>query len=86
MSSFGVVEIQAVFAVLHDCAPGHSVKTTDHGHRIMWRDKTYPGFPLGAHGKKRKRKAEIKLGHMRQLIRVLGIDPDCAKRHIPQLD
>lgn len=85
MTSSGVVEIQQIQAMLAECAPGHSIKTTEHYHCVMWNRRTYPSLPLGAHGKKRERKAEIRIGHVRHRIRLLGIDADCAKKHIPQL-
>jgi hypothetical protein len=51
MTSSGVVEIQQIRAMLAECAPGHTITTTEHYHCVMWNKKTYPSLPLGAHGR-----------------------------------
>ena len=71
--------------MLDECAPGHTRKTTKHNVRIMYNGQTYPRFPLGEHGKKRgTKKFDVKLGHVRNLARLFGIQ-DCARGHFPQL-
>lgn len=41
---------------------------------------TYPSFPAGAHSRKR----EIEIGHIRRMIRHLGLRT-CAEQHFPNL-
>lgn len=86
MSSFGVVQIGEVLAMLASCAPGFTATATDHHYRIRWRDKTYPSLPLGEHGAKRKSlRAEVKVGDVRKMVRHLEIPLDCAIKQIPRL-
>ena len=86
MSSFGILHIADVIAVLTACAPGHEITATEHYYRIRWNNKTYPSLPLGEHGRKRKAlRSEIKVGDVRKMIRQLGIPLPCAVKAVPRL-
>ena len=68
--------------MLDACAPG-SVRTPgEHKWRVVWGGRTYPSLPRGEHG---KTNPEIGVGHVRKMIRHLGIDMACAKQHLPIL-
>ncbi len=86
MPSVGRVKLKAVFDMLDECAPGYTCKPTTHFLRFRYAGKTYPSFPKGEHGRKRiSGNAEIEMGHVRQLVRHLNINCDCANRMIPAL-
>lgn len=85
MASRGTVLSGKVWAMLDDCAPGHTRTPTKHNMRITFRGQTYPRFPLGPHGKKRGGKRyEVKIGHVRNLVRLFQIT-ECAEKHFEQL-
>lgn len=65
--------------MLDACAPGAIRTLRDHNWRVVWGPRTYPSFPRGEHG---KTNPEIEVGHIRKMIRHLGIDMECAKRHL----
>lgn len=69
--------------MLDACAPRHTRKENLHHYCIRFNGKTYPSLPKGEHG--RGLRAEIELGHVKKMIRHLGIDLDCAKKHLPGL-
>lgn len=62
--------------MLDQCAPGWTCKETDHFFRLMWKDRTYPSFP---------KKKDVAVGHVKSMIRHLGIDMDCARKHLDVL-
>lgn len=82
MGSSGTVKLKEVWAMLEECAPGYNKRATDHNWRVTYGERTYPALPLGPHG--RRENPEIELGHIRQMVRFLGIS-ECAKTHISQL-
>ena len=59
--------------MLDDCAEGYSIRTSIHNRRVTYNDKIYPSFP---------KHDEIELGHVRSLVRHLGIDKDCSNRFL----
>ena len=59
--------------MLNDCAPGWKKKETDHFWCVMWRKLTYPSFP---------KKKNVAGGHIRSMVRQLGVDLECAKKHL----
>ena len=86
MSAFSVLELREIFALLDHCAPGHTKTQTTHYWCIRWEGRTYPTLPLGEHGAGRtKGRVDIRAGHVRQMIRQLQIDLNCAAEVIPQL-
>lgn len=84
MGSHGRVSHEEILEMLRACAPGCECRDTPHYYRVMWRGKTYPSLPKGEHGK-RPGQAEVEIGHVRKMIRHLGIDLECARRHLPIL-
>jgi hypothetical protein len=69
--------------MLDDCAPGHSVQTREHNFCIRYRENTFPRLPRGEHKKQAKNKnPQIELGHIRQMIRQLRLDPECCRKFI----
>lgn len=59
--------------MLDKCADGWGKKETDHYYRVTWKQGTYPSFP---------KKKDVAVGHVRKMIRHLGIDLACAKKHL----
>lgn len=82
MGSTGTVRLKDIWAMLEHCAPGYSVRSTDHNWRVTFGPLVYPTLPLGPHG--RRENPEIELGHVRRMARFLGI-LECAKAFLPEL-
>ena len=78
MGSFGTVPLRTVKKLLQECAEGSELKRKKHRYWVLYNGKTYRGLPLGQHGKK----TEIEIGHLRSMVRFLGIDTDCAAKFI----
>ncbi len=79
MGSFGQASLRDVRRMLDACAEGYEMVETKHHFRVTWQGRCYPSLPKGAH---KKRKAEIQVGKIRQMIRQLGIDMECAKSQL----
>ncbi len=77
------VRMAEIVAMLNACADGHEIQTTDHHHWILFNGKTFRRIPLGKHG--HRRNVEVEIGHVRSMVRHLGIDSGCAKKHITTL-
>ena len=60
--------------MLEACASGHTIRLATHSKVVSYGGKTYRSLP---------KFKDIELGHIRKMIRYLGIDRDCAKQHIP---
>jgi hypothetical protein len=62
--------------VLKECAPGYRIRLANHSRVIHFGGKVYRPFP----------KADpIENGHIRKLVRFLGIDTICAVEHLPEV-
>lgn len=87
MGSRGLVLLKLIREMLQQCAPGHRMIEKTHHYRIEYAGKTYPTLPKGSHSDRgsRSTQAEIEAGHVRKMIRHLGIDVECAKRVIAGL-
>jgi hypothetical protein len=83
MPTSGRIPLKQVWAMLDDCAPGYRAVAREHNFLVTFNDRSYPSLPRGEHGKREN--PEIQKGHIRHLIRQLEVDPDCAKKHLPQL-
>jgi hypothetical protein len=83
VSSFGTVQLRDIWTMLEACAPGYTKRGSEHHWKVMWRGRTYPRLLLGKHGKRHNPIVEI--GHVRNLVRHLGLPVDCANHHLPQL-
>lgn len=77
-----MVKLVVVFEMLRECAPDYTCVETDHYFRITFGGKVYPNLPTGPHGKMGTK--EIEGGHVRQMVRALGLGP-CARRVLPKL-
>lgn len=58
--------------MLESCAPGHSIRLANHSWVIKYNGLVYRNLP---------KFDNIELGHVRKMVRHLGIDKDCAKKH-----
>lgn len=87
MGSRSLVLLKLVREMLSMCAPGHRIMEKTHYYRVEYGGRTYATLPKGAHSDRGKRagQAEIEVGHVRKMIRHLGIDEECAKRVISGL-
>jgi hypothetical protein len=72
-----------VFAMLDACAPTHRRRLKEHHWWVWLGSACYQGLPKGAHG--RAERAEVEAGHVRKMVRRLGVDPACAETAIPGL-
>jgi len=81
MSSFGQVKLKKVWQMLERCAPGYRRVEQGHLWRVTYKGKTFPSLQLG---KRSSSTPEVELGNVKKMVRHLGIDPECAWRHLPQ--
>jgi hypothetical protein len=70
------VGFDVVAHMLKDCAPGFSWRMATHSRVIVFGALTYRALP---------KFTDIELGHIRKMIRFLGIAFSCARKHIPNL-
>lgn len=63
--------------MLDECAPGSMPQPKLHHYWVTYRGKTFTSLPKGGHG---KTDPEIEDGHIRKMVRFLGIDRDCVAR------
>ncbi len=77
-----VVNLDEVWAALKECAPGYSVRKSDHVWIILHptQKNVVARLPLGKHG--RRMNAEIEAGHVRQMARAFEIE-ECMQKRIP---
>jgi len=75
--SGGPIPLKTVWAMLADCAPGHTRRLRTHNYSIGWNSLTYRGFPKGEHGDSNP---EIERSHVRRLVRFFSIQK-CAEKH-----
>jgi hypothetical protein len=61
-----------VLRMLEKCAPGSTVRLANHSRVITFNRKVYPSLP---------KFDDIEVGHIRKMVRFLGIDKECAKKH-----
>jgi hypothetical protein len=72
------VPFKDVETMLEDCAEGYTLRVTDHNRRVEYQGRFYPSFP----GRKQK---QVKLGYVRSMTRVLGLNWDCVNSHFPAI-
>ena len=58
--------------MLDECAPGHSLRLANHSRVVKWNDKVYRSLP---------KHDNIELGHVRKMVRYLGINWECAEKY-----
>ena len=66
-----------VLKMLDHCADGYEMRETDHNRRIQYNGVFYPSLP--------KKYDDIEIGHIRSMIRTLGIDRECAEQYVAAL-
>lgn len=62
--------------MLEECAPNSTVRVATHVRVLEYNGKVVRNIP---------KHKEVRVGHIRHAVRHLGIDHECAKRHIPAL-
>ena len=75
-----VVRLTDVWLMLKNCAKGHTKKASVEYWTVHYNGKSYRSLPVGAHG--RRQNPEIESGHVRSLVRHLGISRNCADRFV----
>jgi len=85
VTSRGQVKLKKLIKMLDTCAPGYSMEAKKHHSWVSYRGRTFRSLPLGQHGKRKPGAVEIEIGHIKQLIRHLAIDPECARKNLAQL-
>jgi len=60
--------------MLKDCAPGSTWRLTNHSRKVNYDKKTYKSLP---------KHKDIEVGHIRKMIRHLGINIECARKYLP---
>lgn len=68
--------------MLDACAPGFTSKRKKHHFWISYNGLIFRGMPTGEHG---EQNPKIEVGHIKHMIRYLGIELECAKKHLPVL-
>lgn len=68
--------------MLATCAPGYTKTKTGHKWCVRYGIKAFPSLPTGEHG---AADPEIEMGHVKKMIRHLGIRPSCTALQIPAL-
>jgi hypothetical protein len=76
-----LVPLDDVWEMLAHCAEGFTREAKLHRWWVRWKGKTYRAVPLGPHG--RRDRVTVEAGHVRSMVRHLGIDPECAAIYIP---
>ncbi len=87
MGSFGQVRRKDLLAMLKECCPDFKIREGKHLDTVMCGKKSFPGLPKGSHSSRgpRSGRGQIQILHVRQLVRQLEIDEECAKKHLPIL-
>ena len=80
MASRRVVLLSEILAMLEICAPDSTVIEKPHHYHVSYQGKSYPSLPKGEHGSGAR--AEIMVGKVKHMVRLLGIDEACAYEHL----
>lgn len=70
------VPLDTVLKLLEECAVGHSIRPTTHFFIVTFNGKSFPTLPTYKN---------TELGHIRSMVRALGINKECANQYIPRL-
>ena len=79
MVSSSQVSSRKISEILDRCAPDYTTKNTTHK-RLVYFDGKMAVLPRGPHG--RRKKYNIEIGHVKQLIRLFNIS-DCVREYFP---
>ena len=77
--------VAAVLFMLDDCAPGYVWRVGRHRVVISYRGRTFMGLPKGPGVGHASGSASVEFARIRKLVRMLGVDMECARRHIAGL-
>jgi len=66
------VSFADVLRMLEHCANGFDIRRTTHGRRVAYNGKVFPDVP---------KFDDIQIGHIRKMVRHLGINQECARQH-----
>jgi hypothetical protein len=66
----------AIERLLKDCAPGYAIRLATHSRVVSFNGKVFRELP---------KPDTIEYGHIRKMVRFLGISTDCAAKHLPQV-
>jgi hypothetical protein len=58
--------------MLDECAPGYTLRLANHSRVVTFNGKVYRSLP---------KHKNVELGHVRKMIRHLGINQECAGEH-----
>ena len=72
-----------VLEMMDNCAKGYVRKKGAHNWRIFFGTGAFATLPFGRHGSREN--PEIEIGHVRTMIRKLGVDKACAESRLLQL-
>lgn len=61
-----------VIRMLEACASGFKIRLATHSKVVSYKDKVFRDLP---------KFDNLELGHVRKMVRHLGIEKDCAKKH-----
>lgn len=75
-----VVDLEDVWRMLEACAPGYTKRASREYWTVRYNGKAYRSLPLGAHG--RRHHPELEAGHVRSMLRHLGVAFGCAEAHL----
>jgi hypothetical protein len=81
MSSSGRIKLSKIRKMLAKCAPGYTEERKTHHLAFLW-EGVSAHLPRGGHG---ETNPEIEVGHVKHLVRLLGIDPDCVGKNLKQM-
>ena len=66
--------LSQVLKMLDQCAPGYTIRLATHSRVIQFGNKVYRTFP---------KHDPMENGHIRKMVRYLGISLSCASKHLP---
>jgi hypothetical protein len=75
-----LVKLDAVWAMLDECLPGHERKASDEYWTVKFGGRSYRRIPLGPHG--RKQNVSIQSGKIRSVVRFFEIKDDCVEKYL----
>lgn len=66
------VSLSQLERMLEKCAPGYTIRRTTHGRVVTFNQKVFRDIP---------KFHDIEIGHIRKMVRHLGIDLNCARKY-----
>ena len=69
--------------MLDACAPGYAIVEKPHKYWVLYNGRTFRALPKGKQGSDNP---EIERGHIKKMIRALGIDQEHARKFLHIFD